>query len=1658
MAEVLIADLRANTKKFDADLKRATRLTDEATRNIGKSTRKVDDAFSDLGKATKPLPKQLHAVEKATSGVDKKFDRASSSGKRLTGVMRSLKAVGGAVAIATIAVGAGIVKLASAGFKSAESFQAIELQLTKSTGSIAAARKEMAFVSEEANRLAIGTLESAKSFAQLTNAAQGTAAEGEGVRQIYSAIAELATVNKLSNDEFSRVMAQVNQVMAKGKAELEDLKTIGEAGIPVFQLLGKSLGVSQEDLFKSISAGKIGVQEVLVLAQQIREEYSGLAEEAANTIPAKFRRGFDQIKVGFSEVFAGILESKELQQVVTNLTGAVSIEDIFPTRAEVTEYVDFLVQKITGYVVVISSIVEFAKKAIKESIEYIKDKFEEVSSVVSKTTSAGKKLTNTLTGGFLFPKAYEKTIEKVGELGEETDKTAEKTETFFSLMGSFLSGSASLDQLDQLDKRLRKTLGLEDKPLLDPEVVDKKTKDVSEKMSENFKEGNKKTVEAFQSASNEIDKATQKLLDAQKKRVEEAHQELVDLLAENESRLANEAAKVEEMVRDSVVFDKPILGKTLTKEEEQRIKDFESTFENLKENVQDILADTISDAFSGDLNNVQDIADSVKDIFANLSAQITSSLLVDPLLNKSFSTILGDQFKETGEIGGLVGDLKKKLGFDKLGDELGKDLSNSFEGAIIGTSIGAILGSTVFKENVEAQIGSTVGGLIGGIIGGYYGGPGGAALGAGIGSGAGGILGGLFSKPTKETIGLQTTKGHPTSARRGVVQPGPFGFISLFDEQSSLSKELTQSTTLVVAEFDFQIAQFLTKRQRLAVGEYLQAVSALPEPAVFGAEDPNDSIAQALQARIIYSLQRLVGTGAAKSVAGEFGTATQGSIETIQQRAQQAFQVIKAITDFKLGDMSQTALAIHKIREEFDKLRLRAETLGLPTGDILAEEQKRIKKVTTDFNQDIADRVLQITDPKAYDFASLKRRQAEELRAAKDASADIEEVKKLHLLELKELEDKYNKDLQEKAKETGEVINKELIMRMDQFARGSLSQVSQQIKGLQDTFKGLVAEAREAGLSIDEIKSSYLKQLGDIYRNAQSGFLQQLYAFTNPLQAAMLQINQQVVEFRKLAKEGIIPVTLVEQFNALAKLNARYTEANRIAGGSATPQIQFENTINGFITLGREVSNSRRQLDEITERFAYLRAALRSLGQDAAIPALEKSANAQIRRVIDETRRSITRSVYEFTNPLRAAIDEINQQVLEFRQLAKEGFIPRSLVDQFQQLAILSARFAEANRIASGASTPQKEFEQTIAEFIKLGGSISEPKQQIDEITKRFTALSAALRSLGQDPIIPVIEESANRQIAAIISATRRTLADEIDAFTDPFLVSIREIQDQVEEFRLLVKEGFLSKQQVDLFSALSLGSLRINQALDKISGSSSPIQNVANAFDSFIRAGSPLSQTSQRLFDLTRNFTGLLQAAELLGLSTTALEESYISQARAIREESLAAIEQQLGPRKQILEGIQEFLKNLRVGPELPYNLRLTEARRQFSAAISGSDFSDAVSAAETLKSIAREAYGSTAAYFSIRNNIEDALTAVAGREEAALEAERQRLIREEERQVQQIELGYNTLDQLIRLNHGTSETARGIELLLAAAEEQTEISERIQSLLQRTVDRIRA
>ena len=1509
--EILIAELRVAHDKLRQDMQQATRDAERGSKDIA-------DALNKINQSVKDLPASTHRYNSVMADMEKSSALAAESAKKsgneikelgnkvqhaggqmgqFAGIMTSLKGTLAAFGLAhTISE---FVQLGQAVFKSGEQLLGLEKRLEASTGSATNAANALAFVSAETDRLALNTLEGANSFAQLAAAAKGTAIEGKGVEIIFTGFSNAIRAAGKGSDEFQRVLNQVIQGISKGKVQMEDLMIISEAGIPIQRHLAEAMKITGEELSDAMQKGAVGSEAFVLAAAQLSREWQSTAEEMVTLVPAQFARMANRIKLEFAEIAAGVFESKKLIAAILPL---VSEGDLLPDRSVVTKWVDQTIGDLTIWVSAFTTVFEVAKKVATNFIEDMKAPFKGLFSSteeIDKTKIELEGLSQTLddfqTKGFqgLIPKMLgvedendrkriEDSINKVRELAglpkidftpvintnkveDDVQKTTSVVKTEYQALEEYiaklLEDRRHAPTKEQIEKQFKEAA----------KEAEKHAKNTIKSIKDNLQK-----EEQLQLEQNEkIRRIKERAAEDDKKRQRESVQYVADA--------ARERLKIEE---DAEKERQKILEETVERQRE--------IFENMGENIQDELGDILTDVFSGQLNSIQDIADTIVDIFARTAAEIAVAMAIQPMIDKATTWLIGN---EPGKIGGALGAGLDKLSFDAAWAPGGKVSGSQIIQGVTGIGAGVGVGAGVN----QALGGGIAGGVVGGAVGGGV--AGGAVAGAIWGSSAapatfglsiaiGAVIGALAGLTTalldsKEKIEIAVRTGpiNPNDTQFGYTTRGPFGNISLTDEGSNTSRSDTITVATIIAEADRAIAGFMSQRMRDIVSVHLEG-----QPFELDAKEMDDAVAQAIQTRLFIALRALTDENTAINIVGDPYTGTAANIDNIQKRAAEALAILKMVEDFKMGPLGDVAQAIKNVNEQFDLLILNAEALGLDivVPDIEAERQRQLAQITSDFNTNIRDQILGFTDPMLQEAEAIKRAQDKIWADAVAAGADLAQVQELFALQWQDHNRRWA-DGGEASTAALESVSKAI----EDFGSSLHSDAYNQLRALRERYLELKAEAEALGHSTEELTQSYIQQDAAIRDLVRSSIEISTLRLESPYLGAIAQWELDKAELNQLVADGIIDPELAQRNIDLMRANIDWQNAVALAAGNAQgPMAQFANTIEGFIAAGSNISSVDAAINAVIAQFQNLEVALLSLlaagqitqGQfDAWMAQITQSRDNQIAQIQanEQARRDAeaARQQAEAARIAEQARREAEQRREQQRREEEQRREQQRREAEQRRREQEQAR-EQRRREAEQRRREREQVKKSIEQFETA--SLSGAGQQLANLSRSFIDLTIEANRLGVGT--RDLTKSFRRQFEEIRRQAQEDVLGAIFAIANPFLASMLQVNQQIREFEKLANEGIISRSLVRDFSRRAREDVTYQYANQVASsGISTPKGEFQKTIKDFLSAGT--SEYMQQIQELRTELVNLAGAMKIAGKSTKPLNAAFARQIAEITE-----------------------------------------------------------------------------------------------------------------------------------------------------------------------------
>lgn len=237
-------------------------------------------------------------LDEAKPGIAQSFSGGLKQGVGLQGGVAGVALMAGGALGATAAL-SGMVGAMHSSVEAANQMNAATKSFKFATGSIKAGAEEMEFAIAKSKELGLAIFETTPQYARLTAAARGTKLAGEGVRELFTGVAEATAALNLNSEQSSGVLVALEQILSKGTLSSEELRQqIGEKLPGAFRIAAEAEGVTVEQLGKMLERGEILSEEFLPkFAKAMRQTYGVDAVNASTEARASIQRFHDEIKL-----------------------------------------------------------------------------------------------------------------------------------------------------------------------------------------------------------------------------------------------------------------------------------------------------------------------------------------------------------------------------------------------------------------------------------------------------------------------------------------------------------------------------------------------------------------------------------------------------------------------------------------------------------------------------------------------------------------------------------------------------------------------------------------------------------------------------------------------------------------------------------------------------------------------------------------------------------------------------------------------------------------------------------------------------------------------------------------------------------------------------------------------------------------------------------------------------------------------------------------------------------------------------------------------------------------------------------------------------------------------------------------------------------------
>jgi tape measure domain-containing protein len=257
--------------------------------------RKAAEALDQLQRSGRKFSDGNRAVETSLSRLERQM-------RTVTGTIGTLRQA--FIAYGAVRIGQGITNTAIA-------FQKMETTLRFATGSVEGATAEIQFLRRESERLGQDFLTAGRAYSKLAASASALGLSTAEIRNVFTGVSSAATVMGLSAYEAEGAFLALQQMLAKGSVQAEELRgQLGERIPTAFADAAEAMGMTTRQLSKALEQGEVEAKTFVTrLSDLWIQKFGGQipdATENANIAITDFGNALAELQIAVAR--SGFLE------------------------------------------------------------------------------------------------------------------------------------------------------------------------------------------------------------------------------------------------------------------------------------------------------------------------------------------------------------------------------------------------------------------------------------------------------------------------------------------------------------------------------------------------------------------------------------------------------------------------------------------------------------------------------------------------------------------------------------------------------------------------------------------------------------------------------------------------------------------------------------------------------------------------------------------------------------------------------------------------------------------------------------------------------------------------------------------------------------------------------------------------------------------------------------------------------------------------------------------------------------------------------------------------------------------------------------------------------------------------------------------------------
>ena len=211
------------------------------------------------------------------------------------------------------------------------------------------------------------------SFSDLTDVSVQLMGAGVKSDELMNKLKMLGDVSMGNSDKLQSMANAYSKVKSTGKASLEYLNIFMERGVPIVQEMAKNYNITTKEMFKMISAGKVGLPEVEGALKSLTSEgglFNNMMEKTSETLTGKISTFKDNITAAFADFGNKILPDVKvaLDSISTSFTNLLINKEFNNFVSKAVKFSSWLFQQLAALPLYFNFIKNVFKIVIDEAI------------------------------------------------------------------------------------------------------------------------------------------------------------------------------------------------------------------------------------------------------------------------------------------------------------------------------------------------------------------------------------------------------------------------------------------------------------------------------------------------------------------------------------------------------------------------------------------------------------------------------------------------------------------------------------------------------------------------------------------------------------------------------------------------------------------------------------------------------------------------------------------------------------------------------------------------------------------------------------------------------------------------------------------------------------------------------------------------------------------------------------------------------------------------------------------------------------------------------------------------------------------------------------------------------------------------------------------